>query len=451
MTENGVISMKLYPHQQKLINKTREAFSQGYKAPCVVSPCGSGKSVMISEIIKLMTDNKKQVLFLVHRQELKDQIANTLKKFNVNMLFVNLGMVQTIVKKLDRIKKPELIITDEAHHSLANSYKKIYDYFYDVLRLNFTATPVRLNGDGLEDVNDILIAGESVKWLIDNHFLSPYKYYAPKIINTDLLKVRRGEYTNQSINEIYTDKKIYGDVVGHYKKLANNEQAICYCYSIEQSIEVASLFSAQNIKSAHIDGTTPKFERQQIIKKFRDEEIKILCNVDLIGEGFDVPDCSTVIMLRPTQSLSLYIQQSMRGMRYKEDKLSKIIDHVGNIERFGFPDSERDWSLTKKEKATKRKKEENTIKITTCTNCFAVFEKEKTECPFCNFKVEKQERKELEVLEQEELQEVKNIFQIDFRTIEDCHSYSDLLELAKNLGYKKGWAYHQAKIKGFIK
>lgn len=317
--------------------------------------------------------------------------------------------------------------------------------------MNFTATPIRLNGDGLGDVNDTLVIANSAKWLIENNFLSPYKYYAPKVINTDFLQVRNGEYTSKSINKLYTDNKIYGDVVKHYQTIANEEQAICYCYSIEQSQLVAELFNKNGILAYHIDGKTPKQERKQIIQRFHKKEIKILCNVDLIGEGFNVPDCSTVIMLRPTQSLSLYIQQSMRGMRYRKNKIAKIIDHVGNIERFGFPDDERMWSLEKRNKTTKTKKEENTIKVTTCDKCFGVFEKELTACPFCGAIPQKVERKEIEVLEHEELQEVKSVIQLDFRTPDDCHSYADFLVLAKNLGYKKGWAYYQAKQRGYIK
>ena len=118
---------------------------------------GSGKSVVIAEIARKTTLKGNQVLFLVHRKELIDQIKNTFEFHGVDMRYVLFGMVQTIVRKVDKIVKPKLIITDENHHSLAASYKKIYEYFSDVPRLGFTATPVRLNGSGLGDVNDLLI------------------------------------------------------------------------------------------------------------------------------------------------------------------------------------------------------------------------------------------------------------------------------------------------------
>ncbi|WP_259455663.1 DEAD/DEAH box helicase, partial [Listeria monocytogenes] len=162
-------------------------------------------------------------------------------------------------------------------------------------------------------------------------------------------------------------KMIWGDVIKHYQKLANEEQAILYASSIYQSEKMAASFEQVGITAAHIDGKTPKAERDHIIQQFRNGEIKVLCNLDLIGEGFDVPDCSTVIMLRPTQSLSLYIQQSMRGMRYRTGKTAIIIDHVGNVNRFGLPDMERKWSLEAK-KGSNSNKAEAPVKI--CPDCF---------------------------------------------------------------------------------
>lgn len=219
------------------------------------------------------------------------------------MNLVDFGMVQTVVRRLDQTPKPALIITDESHHGLAASYRKIYDYFNDVLRLSFTATTIRLNGSGLGDINDVLIEEVDAEWLIEHQFLSPYKYYAPKLIDTSLLKLNNlREFSSSSIDKAMESRTIYGDVVGHYQELAAGEQAICYCHNIESSKMVKQEFLNYGIVSEHIDAKTPKVEREDIITKFRNKEIKVLTNVDLIGEGFDVPDYSTVIMLRPTQS-----------------------------------------------------------------------------------------------------------------------------------------------------
>ena len=170
--------MQLRPYQEIYIKSVRKAFIDGFKSPCVVAPCGAGKSRIISNIIKTAALKKNHVLFLIHRKEILDQVRNTLMEDEVDLNYVELGMVQTIVKRLERTKKPKMIVIDESHHILSKSYRNIIDFFSGSLIVSFTATPVRLNGSGLGDVNDILIEEVNAEWLIENGFLSPYKYYA---------------------------------------------------------------------------------------------------------------------------------------------------------------------------------------------------------------------------------------------------------------------------------
>ncbi|EDO0572325.1 DUF2075 domain-containing protein [Listeria monocytogenes] len=410
---------------------------------------GSGKSVILAEIIRRTTENKNHVLFLVHRKELIDQIQNTLEVSGVDMKHVTLGMVQTIVRRLDHTPQPELIVIDESHHILANSYKKIIEYFHEARVIGFTATPVRINGGGLGDINDMLIEKVNVKWLIENQFLAPYKYFAPEIVQTETLDIKRtGEFDMTGLDDQFNKRMIWGDVIKHYQKLADGQQAILYASSLYQSQKMAASFEQVGITAAHIDGKTPKAERDHIIQQFRNGEIKVLCNLDLIGEGFDVPDCSTVIILRPTQSLSLYIQQSMRGMRYRPEKTSIIIDHVGNVSRFGLPDMERTWTLEPK-KGSNSKKAEAPVKI--CPDCFMTVLSSNKQCEHCGheFKVEV---KPIQVDEAAELQEITEaVFKVNYSSPNECKNMKELYEYAKEHNYKKGWAFHQGKARGFIK
>lgn len=445
------MTIKLRDYQQSYIDNVRKAYIDGYKAPCVVAPCGAGKSIIIGSVAKQTADKGNRVLFLVHRKELCEQIEETFTAVGVPKENYEIGMVQTIVRKLDRIERPDLIITDENHHGLAASYRKIYDFFEDVPKLGFTATPIRLNGSGLGDINDVLIEGVDAKWLIENEFLAPYKYYAPKLIDTELLKLNSlREFSSTSINQAM-EKTIYGDVIKHYRELADGEQAIAYCHSVINSKETADAFNHYGIKAEHLDAKTPKLEREKVIQQFRDREIQVLCNVDLIGEGFDVPDCSTVIMLRPTQSLSLFIQQSMRGMRHRPGKEAVIIDHVDNVRRHGLPDMQRKWSL----KGNKKTTTETIIKIRECINCFAVYSPTEDKCPMCGFAptIEEQETN-YSVDESAELQEItesdKQAIELNFKTPDECESFADLAALGKSLSYKPGWAYFQAKARGFV-
>lgn len=440
------MSHKLRPYQLDLINATRQAYRDGFKSPCIVLPCGGGKSVIVAEMARQATAKGNRVLFLVHRQELCEQIRNTFRWWGVNMDFCRVGMVQTISRRVNKIHPPALIITDENHHSLARSYKKIYEAFPDAKRVGVTATPVRLNGGGLGDVNDKLIIGVSAKWLINHHYLAPYEYYAPTVADLTGIHTRHGEFVTDEVVKKLNQSAIYGDVISYYRQLAEGQQAICYCASIEHSKTMAKQFNAAGIRAAHIGGETPKQERNEIVSKFRSGIIRILCNVDLISEGFDVPDCSVSILLRPTKSLTLYIQQSMRCMRYKPGKRAVIIDHVGNYARFGLPDMDRKWDLTPKKKASK-KREQPDFKIRQCPKCFYTHEWAPV-CPHCGFVYPVKEHT-LEEIKNARLEKIQGIV-LDYTTPNDCQTMEELRAYAKQHGYKPGWCYFQAKRRGII-
>lgn len=481
--------MQLREYQIDLIQNVRNSYKHGKKAPCIVLPCGGGKSIIVAEMAKRTTDNGKRVLFIVHRKELCDQIRNTFSRWGVDMELCQIGMVQTVCRHLDKVPAPSLIITDENHHSKANSYMKIYKAFPNAYRIGVTATPVRLDGSGLKDVNDDIIIGVSAKWLIDHKYLSPYEYFAPKLfdIESENVDENNGDYSGDDVGKKMITKRIFGDVIGHYRQLADGKQTICYCPSIKMSTVMAENFIENGITAAHIDGETPKNERDAIIEKFRKGEIKILCNVDLISEGFDVPDCECAILLRPTKSLTLYIQQSMRCMRYKPNKTAVIIDHVGNYSRFGLPDNDRKWTLNGKENDIftqmitcefcfdvfhKFKKDVNGKKLLNiaCPHCknlisvkcqnkecgkmFAKYKNEKGElnefCPFCNTAIMKSKKEsKTEYLQSYELQKITE-FEVEYDDPRYCNSYQELIEYAKKHHYKKGWAWYQAKQRGLI-
>ena len=443
--------MQLRPYQIDLVEQTRQAWRDGFKAPCIVLGCGGGKSCIVAEIARRTTWNGKRVLFLVHRKELVDQIFRTFVRWGVMMDLCDVMMVQTASRRLRRLPKPSLIITDENHHSMAQSYKRIYEHFPDVRRVGVTATPVRLGGDGLGDVNDKLIIGVSTKWLIEHQHLAPYDYFAPSVADLTGLHTKMGEYVTSDIEKAMIKNTVFGDVVHYYRTLAQGRKAVCYCASIRHSEATAAAFCAADIPAAHIDGSTPKPERERIINDFRAGKIRILCNVDLISEGFDVPDCGCSILLRPTHSLTLFIQQSMRCMRYVEGKRAAIIDHVGNYARHGMPDDDRTWSLEKKPKRTfKQEENEQAEKMRQCPECYFTFTYEgRNVCPHCGYVFPKQER-ELEEKSEAKLIKVEG-FRLSYGdTPESCGSYEELLVYAAHHGYKRGWAYFQARRRGLI-
>ena len=441
--------MELREYQKELVEKVFQAYRDGFKAPCVVLPCGGGKSVIEAEIARRFTDDHLSVLFLVHRRELCQQIWKTFLRSGANMELCRVMMVQTMVRRLKSSTAPSLIITDENHHSLANTYKKIYAAFPEAKRLGVTATPERLDGSGLADVNDILIEGVTAGWLIDNGFLSAYDYYAPGI-KMPKFRINHGDYDIGQIGSYFNEnvRKIYGDVLKHYRKIADGKQAICYLPTVEASVRTADLFTSSGIPAAHIDGTTPDTQRQNIINSFRDGSIRILCNVDIISEGFDVPDCECAILLRPTKSLTLFIQQAMRCMRYKPGKRAVIIDHVNNIDLHGFPDADREWTL---EGQPKKKGEK--VQVKTCPECFACVPISVTECPHCGhvFVVERR-RSEAEYDEKYQLVKLAQTEQRVrfYLSPKECRTVDELKIYARQHGYKPGWVWYQQKSRGWL-
>ena len=434
----------LRPYQTDLFNAARQAYRDGYKYPCVVLGCGGGKSVIASEMAKQATLKGNRVLFIVHRRELVSQITDTFKWWGVDMNLCTVGMVQTITRRTAKIAEPELIITDESHHGLATSYRKIYEAFPNAKRIGFTATPIRLNGGGLGDVNDILVTGVSTKWLITNNYLAPFDYYAPTVADLSGLHVKHGEYITEEVVGKLNKPAIYGDVINYYRQLSDGKQAICYCASVEHSKAMANEFNFAGIIAAHLDGTTPDEERRQIVEGFRQGRIKIICNCEILGEGFDVPDCNTSILLRPTKSMVLYIQQAMRCMRYLPGKRAVIIDHVGNYARFGLPDQNREWSLEPKAKKETTAPE---ILARQCPLCFYTHETAPI-CPHCGYVYPIKERT-IEEIKEARLEQIKGIV-VEYNTPNNCKTMAELQAYAKLKGYKNGWAYFQAKRRGII-
>lgn len=390
----------------------------------------------------MATDKGNRVLFLVHRKELCQQITNTFTRQGINMALCSVSMVQTVSRHIDKLPEPQIIITDEAHHSTANSYKKIYEAFPDALKLGFTATPCRLNAGGLGEVYTDLITSVSTQWLIENHYLAPYKYYSVKLADTSGLHVRAGEYKADEVAELMQHKEIYGGTVEQWEKLAKGKKTIVYCASVEASRLTAEEFCKAGYTAASLDGTTDKEERQSVMEQFRNGDIMILCNMDLFGEGLDVPDCECTVLLRPTQSLTLYIQQSMRSMRYMPDKTAIIIDHVGNCYLHGLPDDDREWTLEPKAK------QENIVKIRECPECFAVYPPTLEKCPYCGAVAVKEiQRKDKKVVDID-LVEMKRQDDIRSTRLADAQleTWPEVVEFQKLHGYKFAWCIRFAAM-----
>lgn len=435
----------LRPYQQDMEDNLHSAWRSGKRHVLLVLPCGAGKSVLAADIAKRTTDKGGRVLFLVHRRELCEQIEATFTTYGVDMALCTIGMVQTVSRHTERYQAPKLIITDEAHHASAAGYKRVYDAFPKAYRLGVTATPKRTDGGGLNTAYDEMLIGVTTPWLIDNHYLAPYRYFSVPVADFTGIKKSRGEYRQADLDGAMQNV-IYGDVVGSYQRLAGGIKAVCYCHSVDAAKRTADAFNDAGIVAQAVDGGTDKAEREAIMRRFRDGQITVLCNCDLISEGFDVPDCGCSILLRKTASLTLFIQQSMRCMRYQPGKEAIIIDHVGNAYEHGLPDDDRAWTLKGR---GKDKTESYTLH--TCPYCFNVWHAGIT-CPRCGNvlpkrlqprKDPKQVKAELEELTREKVK--------DYEQYTECQSYRELRAFCKRKGYKPGWAFYKAKEMGLMR
>ena len=424
--------------------------------------------MIFSEIARRTTLKKNRVLFLVHRREILDQTITTFKKQKVDLNLTTLGMVQTLTRHIENIPEPRLIIVDEGHRALAKSYQRILKQFPKAVVLLFTATPHRTGRTQLDQIADDIIVGQSIHELTDKGFLAPFRYFQPpNDFNSKLLKRgSTGDFTNESMQEAMSTK-IFGHIVKQYKRIASGMQAVVYTYSIDSAVEIARKFNSEGISAIEVDGTTSKEKRDLAVRKFREQEIKILVNVNLFTEGVDLPNVDCVIMARPTASLALYLQFSMRCLNPRPGKTAIIIDHANNFKSFGYPDDDRDWKQAIKSGKQKSKTllKDPGLSIVTCDYCFAVVKASEVKdgkCPICGKPIKVHEAKPVSDVDLVEATKARkqlvkkilhdNVYQnVINKKVSELHTTAELQAYAKIHGYKPGWAWYQAKRKGLVR
>lgn len=328
-------------------------------------------------------------MILTHRQELLDQTARTLREIGVDhglimagrapdpMARVQVASVQTLARRLERTPPPDLIVIDEGHHATAGTWRRVVQAFPSARILGVTATPERLDGKGLGTefggIYDDLIRGPEVSDLIRRGFLSQPIYYAPPGVDMAGTRMSGGDYRRDEAEEKVDKPTITGDAVDHYRRLCNGAPAIAFCVSIQHAEHVAEAFRAAGFRAASIDGTLNDRDRRERIRDLGTGRLHVLTSCEIISEGTDIPVVTAAILLRPTASLGLHLQQVGRVLRVAPGKANAIIlDHCGNCHRHGLAEDVRDWSL---EGATARKRkaeEKAAIRYRQCPRCFCV-------------------------------------------------------------------------------
>ena len=350
-------------------------------------------------------------------------------------------MILTEANRLGHSPTPALIIADEAHLSRSNSWVKVIEY-YDTYTVGLTATPVRLDGKPLNSVYDTLIEGVDVKWLIANKRLAPYQYYAPTLVDTSNLRVVGGDYVISELEQLMNERAIYGDVIRNYRKFADGERTIVYCVSVKHAERTCDAFNNAGIRAAFLCSNTKKREREQIMDDFRNGVITVLVNVGIISEGISIDEVTCCMLLRPTESIALGIQQMMRCMRYKPGKTAIIVDCVGNFTRVGLPDDDRHWSLDEAPIRRKLTNEHGDFYIRCCPECFLTF-KTSPVCPYCGAEyplhpreIKAHEEIELARITAEEMERVEKVKKASRAEQGRAQSFEELVKLGRSRGYK---------------
>lgn len=447
--------MKLRQAQEKFVGDLRDAFSRSRRV-LGVAPCGFGKTVVFSYIAKGVAAKGKRVTILCHRDFLHRQICSALEAWDVphgrlkggsrftTRAPVTVASVFTLVNRLERYPPPDLIIADEAHHcAMGNSWSKVMAAFPNARVMGVTASPVRGDRQGLGDSFDEMVVGPQVIDLVMQGLLSPAEVYTPPVI-ADLkgVAVRGGDFVVGELAKEMDKPTITGDAVDQYRRIAPGTQAVAFCCSIQHAEDVALAFREAGFAAAAVHGKMDQFDIDQAFLKFGRKEIQIITSCQLIDEGLDIPMIETVILLRPTKSLGLHIQQIGRGIRTAPGKTKTIVlDHAGNHARHSFIDEIRDWKLAGT--VEKQSRSESVPAVRTCPACFACFRPAPI-CPVCGTPIEVQSRQVKHVDgELERVSVADDVFaaaEMDNKQ----RQLEILIRIGRDRGYKQPelWAHH---------
>lgn len=420
----------LRPYQEKLVAETYSQWDKGVQFVAMVSATGSGKSMTLTAIVAKERDRGQYVLVLAHRQELITQLSDTMGRMGirhqviaankvvrfaakqsmenhgVNYVDPNARVMVASVQSMREAKIADLaklgdkltVVQDEFHHATKKS-KTWGGVLTPLLNagahgLGPTATPCRADGQGLsretDGYADVIVEGPSMRWLIDNGYLSQYKIYCPPTdLRLDNLETSKttGDYKEKELKAEIGRSHIVGDIVSHYLKICPGKRGITFTVGVDTAEEVAEEYRKRGVPAIALSGRNADEERVQAIRDLKSGKILQIVNDSLIGEGVDIPAVEVVSFARPTQSYALYAQMFGRALRPFEGKSHAIIiDAVSNVMRHGLPDAPREWSLDRRERRT-GKSEPSTVRV--CTACAAVYERFRDACPDCGEPVPK--------------------------------------------------------------
>lgn len=392
--------------------KTAELRAAGVRSPKVgmVSPTGSGKTVMAAHMIHAAAAKGSKVLFMAPRRELIMQAQEKLTAYGVSHGLIIAGQSQRPLAETHIVSKDtlhsrcirrsvmdapkcDICFVDEFHLSMAKTFQEVFALWPEACFIGLSATPARNDGKGLGDFWDALVPGPTYEHLIDTGALAPTRVFAPYIPDMKGVATTAGDFNAKERERRMNKEKLVGDIVSTWKERAANRNTIVFASGIDHSIQIRDQFRAAGIPAEHVDGSMPTEERDYIMSEYRRGHYPVLTNCMVASYGFDAPMASCCILARPTKSLVLYRQMAGRVQRpYPGKEYALILDHSGACLMHGFPDDDIDWTLDKSvnnSEANKEKKEKEKDRLPICCKqCGFVFEwtpQRRSKCPNCGY------------------------------------------------------------------
>lgn len=385
----------LREYQEDAIAQAAAKISGGCRSLILVSPTGSGKTVIGAHIMLKAITKGNPVLFLAHRKELVDQCSKKLTALSLPHGIIMAGhpydstapIQVASLQTANRRELPDdfrLILTDECHHAAADSYKRIYDQFPNAVMIGLTATPYRADGAGLGDAFTDWVRVATIQELTDKSFLVPCRYWSPGLPQLAGVKRKGSDFESEELGEAMSKPKLIGDVITNYQAIAGGERAICFAVNKQHAQALTDAFNAAGVPAAFLHDSVGKRERENILAWHRLGKYMVLVNVGILSEGYDDPAVTVCVQARPTLSVGLHIQQIGRVLRpFSGKKFAKVIDHAGNCRRLGLMEDhpvDLEGGLKKK---LKRNEDDVAPALKTCRECYAIFPAALDACPCC--------------------------------------------------------------------
>jgi DNA repair protein RadD len=454
----------LHAFQKDDIVKIDAAFAAGAKVLYVL-PTGAGKTVVAAAIVERTVQVGKRVLMLTHRREILKQTSFKIPfehgliqaGLNIDLSYpIQIASVQTLwarCMRTDKVPLPaaDLIVVDEAQHIAARTWRLILEAYPNARLLGLTATPCRADGRGLGNYFTKMIEGPQIPELIKLKHLVPTIYYAPA--NPDLIGVetRQGDYAVNQLADRMNRNDLVGDIVSNWHKYGQRRKSLVFCVDVAHSVHVKDEFAKSGVKAEHVDGSTPKTERDEILARLASGETEVVCNCMVLTEGFDLPAIACIVLARPTKQIGLFRQMAGRGLRPAPGKSNLIlIDHSGAVYRHGLLEDRIEWTLDTDKRAKNpvhESRDQKTIsRLVECSQCGALRTGGEA-CGHCGFLPKR--RPDAIIFREGELARIDRSG--NPLTSSDPHErmrwHAMLTYIAAERSYRAGWVSHKYKEK----